>query len=64
MSTDEMNLGYDTCRHLDRWLDRSLASWENREEIRAVMLKLAASDPDYWLDRGWQAVHDKAWWDQ
>jgi hypothetical protein len=61
MTNSELRVSYDTVRHLDAWLDRTIMH-EHPDEVAAIrerMLTLVADDEDYWTAQGWWNVHDQ-----
>lgn len=64
MTNAELQVSYETVRHLDTWLMQNVANERQHPdtiaELRQRMLLLVAADEAYWTERGWWRVHDIA----
>jgi hypothetical protein len=58
----EITLGYDTVRHLDRWLLANFYRLPSPElaQLRRDMMAIAADAEEQCLPQGWWRVYDQA----
>lgn len=47
-------------KHLEKWLAAQVKDEALRDKVRAAMLKLYDEDPEYWGEKSWWDLYDRA----